>query len=425
MKRIFIVIIVLITLSVLGILVMQGQWIRNAMLVKKEQERVGTERALRSAGEQIREVFLAKQGVADFITEDMRETVLRESFTVQIFTQEEIHGYLARALQKERIKRPFEFAVMDIYNIPIIQSPGWHVDLLKQEGWKIPLTPEGARLPETLVYYSPPPPGGIEQSTIWMIVASFILIGIVISAFTVTLRTLVSQKKLSEIKSDFINNMTHEFKTPLATISLAVDALQNDKVVSKPDQIRYYGGMIKEENKRMNKQVETILQAARLERDEIKLALAPIDAHALIRKVAETLKLQIEQKDGSLELLLNATNPVVKADEVHFSNIIYNLLDNAFKYSPEKPTIRIETSNASPAALTIRVRDNGIGMTKETAARVFEKFYRAHTGNLHNVKGFGLGLSYVKAIVDAHGGKVKVESAVGKGSTFTVVWPVA
>ena len=425
MKRNFIAIVILITLSVLGILVMQGQWIRNAMFVKKEQERVGTDKALKVAGEKIRTAFLEKQGVAGFVSEDVEKALLRESFTAQIFTKEEIHGYLQRALLDENIKRDFEFAVLDVLHIPIIQSDGWRNDMLKEEGRAINLTPEGARLEEALVYYAPPPPGGIEKSTIRLFLASLVLIGIVIAAFSVTLRTLMSQKKLSEIKSDFINNMTHEFKTPLATISLAVDALQNEKVVSRPDQIRYYGSMIKEENKRMNKQVETILQAARLERDEIKLALAPIDAHALIQKVAETLKLQIEQKDGSLELMLNASNPVVKADEVHFSNIIYNLLDNAFKYSPEKPTIRIETSNAAANTLTIRVRDNGIGMTRETAARVFEKFYRAHTGNLHNVKGFGLGLSYVKAIVDAHGARIRVESAVGKGSTFTVVWPVA
>jgi two-component system phosphate regulon sensor histidine kinase PhoR len=257
----------------------------------------------------------------------------------------------------------------------------------------------------------------------WMIVASIIFTAIIIWAFALTVRTLFNQKKLSEIKSDFINNMTHELKTPLATISLAVDALTNSKVISDEDKIRYYSAMIKDENKRMNKQVETILQAARIERQEITLNRTILDAHAIIEKTAENLVLQINEKNGTLTVNLKAVRHTINADEVHFSNIIFNLLDNAIKYSKEGSLkIDIETAN-SGQMLAIRVRDNGIGMNKETQARIFEKFYRAHTGNLHNVKGFGLGLSYVKAMVDAHGGRVRVESTLGKGSTFIVLLP--
>jgi two-component system phosphate regulon sensor histidine kinase PhoR len=176
----------------------------------------------------------------------------------------------------------------------------------------------------------------------------------------------------------------------------------------------------------MNKQVETILEAARIERQELQLHLQILDAHTVIRGVAETLSLQIAEKGGELSLKLAATNYKVSADEVHFSNIIFNLLDNAIKYSkPTGPRISIETVNTSGGSqLAIRVRDNGIGMNKETQTRVFERFYRAHTGNLHNVKGFGLGLSYVKAIVSAHGGKIRLQSAPEKGSTFTILLPV-
>ena len=181
--------------------------------------------------------------------------------------------------------------------------------------------------------------------------------------------------------------------------------------------------MIKEENKRMNKQVEKILQAARLEKEEIKLNLQRLDAHQIINKVADNLALQVQEKNGKLELRMNATNPFIQADEVHFSNIIFNLLDNAMKYSDSAPHIIVETFKHGNGMLSIKVKDNGIGMDKETQSRIFEKFYRAHTGNLHNVKGFGLGLSYVKAIVDAHEGKIKVESTPGKGSTFTITLP--
>lgn len=181
--------------------------------------------------------------------------------------------------------------------------------------------------------------------------------------------------------------------------------------------------MIKEENKRMNKQVEKILQAARLEREEIKLTLQKLDAHQIISKVANNLALQVQEKNGSIDLKLAATDSVIEADEVHFSNIIFNLLDNAMKYSTEAPRIFVETLKHGNGMFTIKIIDNGIGMDKETQTRIFEKFYRAHTGNIHNVKGFGLGLSYVKAIVDAHDGKIKVESIPGKGSTFTITLP--
>jgi two-component system, OmpR family, phosphate regulon sensor histidine kinase PhoR len=218
--------------------------------------------------------------------------------------------------------------------------------------------------------------------------------------------------------------MTHELKTPLATISLAIDALTNDKVITDADKIRYYSSMIKDENKRMNKQVEKILQAARIERQDIKLNLQTLNGHEIIRKVADTLALQIQEKHGTLTLKLAAQKHLISADEVHFSNIVFNLLDNAIKYSKDHPKIEVETAT-SGGMLAIRVKDNGIGMNKETQARVFEKFYRAHTGNLHNVKGFGLGLSYVKGMVEAHEGKVKVESTIGKGSCFTVYFPLA
>ena len=235
--------------------------------------------------------------------------------------------------------------------------------------------------------------------------------------------TLIKQKKLSEIKNDFINNMTHEFKTPLATISLAVDALRNEKVMQDRQKSNYFSGIIKEENKRMNKQVETILQAALSERQELQLNLQPIHVHQIILDVVENFQLQLEDKQGKADLQLNARNDLLEADEVHFTNLITNLIDNALKYSKDHVQIKI-TTHSSNKNLVIRMEDNGIGMTKETQRRIFEKFYRAHTGNIHNVKGFGLGLSYVKSVVDAHHAKIKVDSIVGRGTTFTMDFPL-
>ena len=245
---------------------------------------------------------------------------------------------------------------------------------------------------------------------------------VIIAAFYVTLRTLFNQKKLSEIKSDFINNMTHEFKTPLATISLAVDALKNEKVQSNKEKMDYFTGIIKEENKRMNRHVETILQAALQEKQEMKLELMELHVHQVIDKTLENYKLQLEEKGGKVELKLNAQNDLIVADEIHFTNLLSNLIDNAIKYSYEKVLIKISTQSTS-RFMVVTVQDNGIGMSKESVKHIFEKFYRAHTGNVHNIKGFGLGMSYVKMVIDAHKGKIKVDSTLGKGTTFTIEIP--
>ncbi len=249
---------------------------------------------------------------------------------------------------------------------------------------------------------------------------------IIFAAFYLTVNTMLRQKKLSEIKNDFINNMTHEFKTPLATISLAVDALKNDKVMGDREKMTYFSSIIKEENQRMNRQVETILKAALLERQEVNLMLKPTHVHEVIKDIADNFTLQLNDKKGKVEMDLEATNDLIDADEVHFSNLINNLVDNSVKYSKDNvpPEIKISTQ-ANGKNMTIRLEDNGIGMTKETVKRIFEKFYRAHTGNVHNVKGFGLGLSYVKTMVDAHGGHIKVDSTPGKGSIFTLELPLS
>lgn len=235
---------------------------------------------------------------------------------------------------------------------------------------------------------------------------------------------MLRQKKLSEIKNDFINNMTHEFKTPIATISLAVDALRNIKVQQDPKKMTYFSDIIKEENQRMNRQVETILKSALLDRQEVQLNLKPLNAHQIIQDVADNFMLRLQEKDGTLELNLNAERDLIEADEVHFSNLVNNLLDNAVKYSKENvaPKVCIHTYT-DKKNFVLRIEDNGIGMNRETLKRIFEKFYRAHTGNIHNVKGFGLGLSYVKTVVEAHDGLIKADSTLGKGSCFTIELP--
>jgi two-component system phosphate regulon sensor histidine kinase PhoR len=255
-------------------------------------------------------------------------------------------------------------------------------------------------------------------------IAAILFTLVIFSAFGLTVHTMIRQKKLNVIKNDFINNMTHEFKTPIATISLAVDALKNPKVICNPEKLTYFSSIIKEENQRMNRQVETILKSALLDRQEIQLNKRPLHVHKIIEDVADNFVLRLQEKGGDMVMHLDAEYDVIDGDDVHINNIVNNLLDNAVKYSREDvpPHIVLSTSSA-PKKFILRIEDNGIGMTRETVKRIFEKFYRAHTGNIHNVKGFGLGLSYVKSVVDAHDGTIKPESTLGKGSSFTIELP--
>ncbi|WP_181305307.1 sensor histidine kinase KdpD [Rufibacter sp. XAAS-G3-1] len=246
---------------------------------------------------------------------------------------------------------------------------------------------------------------------------------IIILTFSFTLYTILRQKKISEIKNDFINNMTHEFKTPIATISLALDALVNPKVRTDEARVDYYARIIKDENRRMHQQVEKVLQTAQMERKTLQLAFEEVDVHQLVRKAAEPFQLHIEQRQGSLDLKLEARTPYVWADPGHLANMIGNLLDNANKYSPTAPKIVIQTTTIAKG-IHISVEDQGRGMSREAQKKVFEKFYRVPTGNVHNVKGFGLGLSYVKTMAEAHAGSIHLRSELGKGSKFTLWLPL-
>ncbi|MBN9481836.1 MAG: HAMP domain-containing histidine kinase [Bacteroidetes bacterium] len=398
-------------------------WIRDAIKLRQNQRTLDIEYAISQIKEQAQKLYLTKSGNIGYMDEESRNYYLQD-FTVQMLTTDEMNTIVSKAMKKYNIKENYEYCVTNIFNVPIMSSPGFKTEYFTSSTAS-PLTsdPNKSSRPETFYLHIADDKNYILNKMGWIIGSSILFTVIIISAFALTVRTMFNQKKLSEIKSDFINNMTHELKTPLATISLAIDALTNEKVIHDSDKIRYYSGMIKDENKRMNKQVEKILQAARIEKQDIKLNLQKIDAHDLINKVANNLSLQIQEKNGTITLKLDAQRHTIEADEVHFSNIIFNLLDNAIKYSKNNLHIEVSTSNVSNM-LAIKIADNGIGMNRETQSRVFEKFYRAHTGNIHNVKGFGLGLSYVKATVEAHQGKVTVESTIGKGSTFTVLMPL-
>jgi len=264
----------------------------------------------------------------------------------------------------------------------------------------------------------------IYKSILPLLILSGIFTIFIVVTFVNAVFLILKQKRISDIKSDFINNITHEFKTPIATIGLASDSINNPKVIGNPDRIRYFTGIIKDENFRMNKQVENILQLSLFGKHELKLNLQACHLNEIIQKAAEHIQLQIDEKNGSLTTSLNAINDITNVDEVHFLNVLFNLFDNAIKYSNQEPKIEISTENNNESLL-ITIKDSGIGMNSKTIKRIFKKFYRAETGNIHSVKGFGLGLSYVKLVIDRHNGSIDVESKPGQGTSIKLSLPLS
>ncbi|MEO6731499.1 MAG: HAMP domain-containing sensor histidine kinase [Ferruginibacter sp.] len=439
MKRIFPVITILILLSLLGIIFFQFLWIKGSLESEEQKFYEHVSMATSQAATDLMEekgnlMPMRRKNEPLFPSEKLQLEIFKPTIT-QKYSRDDIRAIIRKAFDKQNLpKIPFEFAISPTTLIgEEIQSENFfklysdsannklHVIQLESPGGSLS---EGISPQELLIITVPHAKKLIWRSMTWFIIGAVVFTLIIMTAFFLTVRALLKQKKLSEIKSDFINNMTHEFKTPLATISLAVDALKNEKVINDREKMNYFTGIIKEENKRMNKQVETILQAALLDKQEVQLNLKKLHAHDLINSALNNINLQVDQIQGRLEINLAAVKDLVLADEVHFTNLVSNLLDNAVKYSKDNLHIKICTQNAGNQ-FKIKIEDNGIGMNKETASRIFEKFYRAHTGNLHNVKGFGLGLSYVKTMVDAHHGNIKVESVPGKGSSFLMTFPLA
>lgn len=299
----------------------------------------------------------------------------------------------------------------------------WQDSLLNSK-YRVRLTGDNMfSQPKVLAIYFPNERAYVFRSMWTMLILSVLFIIFILVLFYYSISTIYRQKKLSEIKNDFISNMTHELKTPISTISLACEVLGDDTIEKTRDRRDRYLGMIREENKRLGVLVENVLQTAILDKGNFKLNPSPIDIHEMIRNVIANIDLSIIKREGEISADLRAVHYVIEADRTHIQNVIYNLVDNATKYSPEKPNIKLFTRDMADS-LEICVQDNGIGIARDNHKKIFEKLYRVPTGNIHDVKGFGLGLSYVKAIIEKHGGSVWVESEPGKGSRFYVRMPI-
>lgn len=337
--------------------------------------------------------------------------------------KKEVEHNLRQSLLFSGIQTPFDFAIIkDGVVEDGIKSRYDKNDFIKSN-YKVRLFPDNIiRQNLILSVVFPEKANYVLGSMALILGGSFVFSLFILATFALSLYFIIRQKKISEMKSDFINNMTHEFKTPIATISLAADTITNPKVIGNESSILHFIGMIKKENSRMNKKVETILQIASLDKKEIEFRFEKGSLHTIIEHAVETIDIQVQQRNGTINLHLKAENPDIMGDIEHLTNLVNNLLDNAIKYSENEPFITIDTKNIDKGVL-FSVADKGVGMSKTVQSKIFERFYRQTSGNVHDVKGFGLGLNYARAIIEAHKGTITVISEPGKGSRFEIFLP--
>jgi two-component system phosphate regulon sensor histidine kinase PhoR len=365
-----------------------------------------------------------KKRSSDF--QNMSEQMISEIYlwekTLELDNRE-IESAIKQYLSFSQIETPYEYAIIKDGKVQDgTFKKSEKEDFLKSK-YIVRLFPDNIiRRDLLLSVIFPERTNYVLGSMAWILGGSLLFSIFILATFALSLYFIIRQKKISEMKSDFINNMTHEFKTPIATISLAADTITNTKVIKDETSIRHFISMIKKENSRMNKKVETILQIASLDKKEIEFRFENVSMHKIIEHVIETIDIQVQQRNGKINLMLEAAEPVIYGDSEHLINLVNNLLDNAIKYSPEAPEITVKTENRD-SGLILSVEDKGIGMTKSVQSKIFERFYRQSSGNVHDVKGFGLGLNYARAIIDAHRGNISVFSEPGKGSRFEIFLP--
>lgn len=411
------VVIILAVISIAGITITQIYWVRKALDIRENQFN--------------RDVSAALNTVAQSIFEINKTPVPASSPVKQISTNYfivEANGpvnasvlefLLVNEFKNRNITAGFEYGIYDCAEK--CMKGGNYISPKNVKS--VSLFPETPRLGGDGYYFAVQFPfleaNLISQMGIWGFSSAVTLV--VIFFFGYTLFVILKQRRLSVVQKDFINNMTHEFKTPISTIAIAANVLRDPSITQSPDRLANYATIIENENQRLKQQVERVLQMAELDHEDIGLKSEPIDIHALIHEVASSRRVGL---DGTIDVDLMATVPAVTGDRLHLANVLHNLLDNAAKYCKTQPRIRISTTNPDDHHVAIEVADNGIGIAPSEKKKIFEKFYRVPTGNVHNVKGFGLGLSYVNDMIAKHKGKISFESTPGMGSSFRIVLPV-
>jgi two-component system, OmpR family, phosphate regulon sensor histidine kinase PhoR len=423
MSRRTIIIVILLALISLGVII-AGQvfWVRKAYGI---QERQFNEHVMFALTAVVDEILVMNNDSS--VTEPVLQ---KESNFFVANINDTPSPYLLETLLKEQferynLKEDFEYGIYDCFTDSIVFGSRVNFDTLDNEV-RAEATQIKAKFEPDGHYFGVLFPNKtatiLKQLDFWMY-SSFVIFLIIIF-FSYTIFVILKHKRLSEVKSDFINNMTHELKTPISTISLSAEALSNPNIVYQPERFKQYISIIKNENQRLRSQVDKVLQIATLTPKKVSVKMEEIDLHEIILKATETFSVNVAEDGGELSTKLNATRSIINGDLVHITNVIYNLLDNARKYTEVEPIISIESYNDKDR-IVVKVKDNGVGINQSHLGMIFDKFYRVPTGNLHNVKGFGLGLFYVNTIMKAHKAKISVESKVGKGSTFTLEFKLA
>lgn len=410
-------------LSIAGITFTQIYWVRKAFDIRENQFYRDVNAALSNVATTIFEINNTPSPANNPVTQ-----VSTNYYVVTINSPVDVNlleFLIATEFEKRNINAEFEYGIYDcIYKCmaakevePIpgnkrlvsqAQLPSWEAG--PADGYYF-----GVQFPKLEVNL-------VSQMGIWLFSSAVNLV--VIFFFVYTLFVILKQRRLSEIQRDFINNMTHEFKTPISTIAISAEVLKDPSIVNTPERLLNYTTIIQNENNRLKQQVERVLQMARLDKEHISLKKEVLDVHDIIREAVRNMSIGKVSNADNIELKLESTNSKMEADKLHLTNVFFNLLDNAIKYCKAIPHIIISTTRLNDS-LHITVKDNGIGISAEDHKKVFQKFYRVPTGNIHDVKGFGIGLNYVKLVVESHKGKINLASELGKGSTFTLILPVA
>ena len=437
------IVILLGILSLGSILLIQVVWIKKSIAIQHTNIAIHEKEDSLNLKQFSEDTHIALSKVLEEITKHNKQPTdtygavkqLRTNyFTVDI--DEELHPYyleslLKHALYDEHVMQDFQYGIYDCFTDSIVfgnlikhtkDNHYYSSDTLlnvssEQLKWKKDGHYFTVYFPNIEANISNVNP---ESYSPWLFVMAIIIVVLFFFGYTITV--IAKQKRLSEVKTDFINNMTHELKTPISTISLSSEMILKSDFSNDPERLKRYAGIIFKENKRLENQVERVLNVAKLDKQKLILQKTNLDIHQLIIEAKETFEFNQLEHDGKINVELNATNPIVFADQVHITNVVYNLLDNAIKYCKNTPEIIIR-STTEKKGINIEFEDNGLGIKKDDIRFIFDKFYRVPTGNLHNVKGFGLGLFYVKMIIEEHGGTIKVKSELGKGTTFCIWLP--
>lgn len=399
------------TLSISGIIAVQAYWVKRAFDLKEQQFRQTVMISLRNVANRISTLYKLSQfdNPVSQLSSDYYVANIRVPLEADV-----LEHYLKEEFKKQNLNTPFEYGIYDCETEKIVYGSYIDADFEASTISTNPLPKTdkylnyfGVRFPSKTSYLA-------SRLDIWLI--SSLITLVVTVFFGYAMFVILRQKRLSEVQRDFVNNMTHEFQTPISTIRIATDVLSQPKIMDQPERLKKYVQIIRQENNRLKTQVETVLNTARLERGKMQLDIQLQELHSLINEVTEGVQAELEDY---LKVELNASKSSIYADRTQLVSLIRNLLENAIKYSPKPPSITIRTENIGDT-LVFLVADKGIGIPKDSITKIFNKFYRVPTGNLHNVKGFGLGLSYVNQIIKAHKWQIDVESEVGEGTTFKV-----